>query len=73
MYCLKLTGGSHPLAKIDGWHATRATRSYGGPVLCIRIQSERKQNIEVKMIDAFYLQMKDFASHAPWRAFRYIV
>ena len=24
-------GGSHPLAKIDGWHATRAIRSYEGP------------------------------------------
>ena len=23
--------GSHPWAKIDEWHATRATRSYGGP------------------------------------------
>ena len=27
-----LTGGSHLLAEIDGWHATRATRSYEGPV-----------------------------------------
>ena len=26
-----LTVGSHPLAEIDGWHATRATRSYKGP------------------------------------------
>ena len=27
------TGGCHPLLKIDGWHATRATRSYEGPVV----------------------------------------
>ena len=27
----KLMGDSHPLAEIDGWHATRATRSYEGP------------------------------------------
>ena len=26
------TGGCHPLLKIDGWHATRATRSNEGPV-----------------------------------------
>ena len=25
-------GDYHLLAKIDGWHATRATRSYEGPV-----------------------------------------
>ena len=33
IFCLKLTGGSHPFAEIDGWHATRATRSYEGPAL----------------------------------------
>ena len=27
------TGGCHPLLKIDGWHATRATRSNEGPAL----------------------------------------
>ena len=32
IYCLNLMGGSHPMAEIDGWYATRATRSYGGPV-----------------------------------------
>ena len=26
-----LTGGNHPLSEIEGWHATRATRSYEGP------------------------------------------
>ena len=26
-------GGCHPLPKIDGWPATRATRSYGDTVL----------------------------------------
>ena len=27
------TGGCHPLLKIDGWHATRATRSNEGPAV----------------------------------------
>ena len=31
IYCLKLMGCSHALAKIDGWHTTPATRSYEGP------------------------------------------
>ena len=29
-------GWRHPLPKIDGWPATRATRSNGGPALCTR-------------------------------------
>ena len=35
------TGGCHPLLKIDGWHATRATRSNEGPEFA-PIKKERK-------------------------------
>ena len=31
-YQINLYSGCHPLLKIDRWHATRATRSNGGPV-----------------------------------------
>ena len=34
-----LTGGSHLLAEIDGWHATRATRSYEGPEHMLKVMS----------------------------------
>ena len=40
--CLKLTGGSHPLAEIDGWHATCATRSYEGPVITFSLVQKAK-------------------------------
>ena len=33
---LNLTGGCHPLPEIDGWPATRATRSNEGPVLTMK-------------------------------------
>ena len=37
VHCLKLTGGSHPFAETDGWHATRATHSYREPVININM------------------------------------
>ena len=38
-YYLRLTSGSYPLAEIDGWHASHANQSYGGPALIRVAQS----------------------------------
>ena len=48
-------GWRHPLPKIDGWHATCATRSNGGPVddntliFCLQAQMKRNKDMETEI------------------------